>query len=132
MLRDGNLRLNCCPYSMERLTRDLMGIACNYFSAYISTFHMCQPELYAFSSALWSTLCVTKIQFDGLVSALRVFNWNICIRASCSAPYICIIKLLAERSPYYIHLCERKKVEVERNQRHGTLPRFRNYVIIRL
>lgn len=42
----GNFRMYRYPYSMVGLTRDLMGITCNYSSAYFRTFHMRHPELH--------------------------------------------------------------------------------------
>lgn len=53
----GNFRLYRYRYSMVGLTRDLMGITCNYSSAYFRTFHMRHPELHVCMCA-WPCMCV--------------------------------------------------------------------------
>jgi len=88
---------------MERLTRDLMGIACNYFSTY---FHISHVSVETMHLVRFRVRFTYEIQFDDLV-LLFLFEFALIICRSC----VYVIKLLTERS--YYTFARRRKLKLK-------------------
>lgn len=113
----------CYPQSMERLTRDLMGIVCNYFSTYISIFHACQLEFYI---CIQFVLRFTyKMQFDD-PAFLFCTLFLICINKQQQVLYL-HYKIIGRE--ILLCICERRKLKLK-GINDSTLNKF-YYIIVK-